>query len=64
MTSLSLGCGKEENKGDDMALAGCGGESTETKNTSFFFAEEKRTKATPWLLQVVEERVHRRRPTL
>jgi hypothetical protein len=52
--------GEEENKGDDMALAGCGGESIEKKTYFLYLVEKKRTKATPWLLQIVEERVQRR----
>ncbi len=57
---LPLVCsGEEENKGDDMALAGCGGESMETY--LLYVVEKKRTKVTTWLLQVVEERVQRRR---
>jgi hypothetical protein len=55
--------GEEDNKYDNMALAGCGGESTETKTYFLYLVEKKRTKATPLLLQVVEERVQRRRHT-
>ncbi len=55
---LPLVCsGKEEIKGDDMALAGCGGQSLETY--LLYVVEKKRTKVTTWLLQVVEEREQR-----
>ncbi len=60
---LFLRCGEQENKGDDMVLAGCEGESTETKTYLLYIVKKKRTKATAWLLQVVEERVQRRRHT-
>jgi hypothetical protein len=55
--------GEDENKGDDIALAGCGGESTETKTYFLYVVEKTRTKAMTWLLQIVEERVKRRRHT-
>jgi hypothetical protein len=65
------GCGGESsekktylsNKGYNMALAGCGEEGTEMKPYLLYVVEKKRTKATTWLLQVVEEREYRRRPT-
>jgi hypothetical protein len=47
------------NKGDDMSLAGFGGESAETKPYLLYVVGKKRTKATTWLLQDVEERVQR-----
>jgi hypothetical protein len=44
-----------------MAFAGCGGESTKKKTYLLYIVEKKRTKATTWLLQNVEERVQRQR---
>ncbi len=52
---------EEENKGDDMALAGCGGESMETY--LLYVVGKKITKTTTWFLQVVEEKVRSGRPT-
>ncbi len=46
-------CREEENKGS-------GGESMEKKTYLLYIVEKKRTKATPWLLQIVEGRVQRR----
>jgi hypothetical protein len=46
--------GEEENKGDAMAPASCGEESKETY--LLYVVEKKRTKATTWLLQIVEDR--------
>jgi hypothetical protein len=48
--------GEEENKGDDMALADCGGESTAENTYFLYLVEKKRSKVTTWLLQVVAER--------
>ncbi len=50
-------CREEENKGDAIALAGCGGESTESKTYLLYVVEKMRTKVTTWLLQLVAERV-------
>jgi hypothetical protein len=49
--------GEEENKGDDMALAGCGVGNTETKTYFLYVVKKKSTKAMTWLLHVVEERL-------
>ncbi len=41
-TYLFLRCGEEENKGDEMALAGCGGESSEKKHLPVFSSWRRR----------------------
>jgi hypothetical protein len=45
-----------------MSLAGCEGESTETKTYLLYVLKKKITKVTTLLLQIVEERVQIRLP--